>query len=65
MDRRPTKANRSATEQVPYSPLIRGIERETLPIARRYGLGGIAYGLLAAGWLSGKYRRGRVPIGPN
>ncbi|MFF2083914.1 aldo/keto reductase [Nocardia sp. NPDC058176] len=53
-----TKANRPATEQVPYSPLIRGIERETLPIARKYGLGVITYGPLAAGWLSGKYRLG-------
>ncbi|WP_278265791.1 aldo/keto reductase [Nocardia sp. AG03] len=53
-----TKANRPATEQVPYSPLIRGIERETLPIARAYGLGVLTYGPLAAGWLSGGYRLG-------
>ncbi|MFE5476284.1 aldo/keto reductase [Nocardia sp. NPDC056541] len=52
------KANRSGAEQVPYSPLIRGIERETLPIARKYGLGVITYGPLAAGWLSGGYRLG-------
>ncbi|MDF3304575.1 aldo/keto reductase [Rhodococcus sp. T2V] len=49
---------RSSSEQVPYSLLIRGIERETLPIARKYGLGVITYGPLAAGWLSGKYRIG-------
>ncbi|WP_216910116.1 aldo/keto reductase [Nocardia noduli] len=55
-DRR--KLNRPATEQVPYSPLVRGIERETLPVARKYGLGVITYGPLAAGWLSGKYRIG-------
>lgn len=55
-DRR--KLNRPATEQVPYSPLIRGIERETLPIARKYGLGVLTYGPLAAGWLSGQYRIG-------
>jgi aryl-alcohol dehydrogenase-like predicted oxidoreductase len=55
-DRR--KLNRPATEQVPYSPLIRGIERETLPIARKYGLGVLTYGPLAAGWLSGNYRIG-------
>ncbi|MGV9823270.1 aldo/keto reductase [Nocardia xishanensis] len=53
-----TKANRPATEQVPYSPLVRGIERETLPVARKYGLGVITYGPLAAGWLSGGYRLG-------
>ncbi|MGX1809258.1 aldo/keto reductase [Nocardia sp. NPDC055321] len=55
-DRR--KLNRPATEQVPYSPLVRGIERETLPIAREYGLGVITFGPLAAGWLSGNYRVG-------
>jgi len=55
-DRR--KLNRPATEQVPYSLLVRGIERETLPIAGKYGLGVISYGPLAAGWLSGKYRIG-------
>ncbi|MFR9768000.1 aldo/keto reductase [Nocardia sp. SC052] len=55
-DRR--KLNRPATEQVPYSLLVRGIERETLPIARRYRLGVLTYGPLAAGWLSGKYRAG-------
>ncbi|MGW4369515.1 aldo/keto reductase [Nocardia takedensis] len=55
-DRR--KLNRSASEQVPYSLLVRGIERETLPIARRYGLGVLTYGPLAAGWLSGAYRIG-------
>jgi aryl-alcohol dehydrogenase-like predicted oxidoreductase len=44
------------TEQVPYSPLIRGIERDTLPIARRFGLGVLTFGPLAAGWLSGAYR---------
>ncbi|MEV0248909.1 aldo/keto reductase [Nocardia sp. NPDC050712] len=55
-DRR--KLNRPATEQVPYSPLVRGIERETLPIAREHGLGVLTFGPLAAGWLSGKYRIG-------
>jgi aryl-alcohol dehydrogenase-like predicted oxidoreductase len=49
---------RPSSEQVPYSLLTRGIERETLPIARKYGLGVLTYGPLAAGWLSGKYRHG-------
>ncbi|MFF2393294.1 aldo/keto reductase [Nocardia sp. NPDC058114] len=53
-----TMANHSATEQVPRSPLIHGSERETLPIAREYGVGVITYGPLAAGWLSGNYRLG-------
>lgn len=52
------RLQRSVSEQVPYSILIRGIERETLPIARAYGLGVLTYGPLAAGWLSGTYRLG-------
>lgn len=52
------RRQRPVSEQVPYSLLIRGIERETLPIARSYGLGVLTYGPLAAGWLSGKYRLG-------
>ncbi|MGW6129095.1 aldo/keto reductase [Cellulomonas sp. NPDC055163] len=46
------------TEQVPYSLLVRGVEREVLPVAQRYGLGVLSYGPLAAGWLSGRYRVG-------
>ncbi|WP_019926095.1 aldo/keto reductase [Nocardia sp. BMG111209] len=55
-DRR--RLRRAVSEQVPYSLLVRGIERETLPIARKYGLGVLTYGPLAAGWLSGNYRLG-------
>ncbi len=46
------------TEQVPYSPLIRLVERTTLPVAQKYGLGILTFGPLAAGWLSGAYREG-------
>lgn len=46
------------TEQLPYSLLIRGAERDTFPVAQRYGLGVLTYGPLAAGWLSGAYRLG-------
>lgn len=46
------------TEQVPYSALIRLVERTTLPVARRYGLGVLSFGPLAAGWLNGAYRAG-------
>ncbi|MET7336912.1 aldo/keto reductase [Nonomuraea sp. NPDC005650] len=46
------------TEQPPYSLLVRSAEREVFPVARKYGLGVIGYGPLAAGWLSGKYRIG-------
>lgn len=48
------------TEQLPYSLLVRGAEREVFPVTRRYGVGVLSYGPLAAGWLSGKYRVGGV-----
>jgi aryl-alcohol dehydrogenase-like predicted oxidoreductase len=47
---------RPATEQPPYSMLVRGIEEEMLPVAERYGLGVLTYGPIAGGWLSGRYR---------
>lgn len=46
------------TEQVPYSALIRLVERTTLAAARAHGLGVLTFGPLAAGWLSGAYRQG-------
>jgi len=46
------------TEQLPYSLLVRGAEREVFPVVRQYGVGVLSYGPLAAGWLSGKYRLG-------
>lgn len=44
------------TEQLPYSLLIRGAEREVFPVTRQYGVGVLTFGPLAAGWLSGHYR---------
>ncbi|PRY55971.1 aldo/keto reductase [Glycomyces artemisiae] len=46
------------SEQLPYSLLIRTVEREVFPVVQKYGVGVISYGPLAAGWLSGKYRVG-------
>jgi aryl-alcohol dehydrogenase-like predicted oxidoreductase len=46
------------TEQLPYSLLVRGVEREVFPVVQKYGVGVISYGPLAAGWLSGRYRVG-------
>jgi aryl-alcohol dehydrogenase-like predicted oxidoreductase len=46
------------TEQLPYSLLVRSAEREVFPVVRRYGVGVLGYGPLAAGWLSGRYRIG-------
>ena len=45
------------TEQAPYSILCRGIERDVLPTARRYGMGVLTWSPLSGGWLTGKYTR--------
>jgi aryl-alcohol dehydrogenase-like predicted oxidoreductase len=50
---------RFATEQPPYSIFARGIERDVLPVAERYGMGVIPWSPLAGGWLTGRYRKGR------
>lgn len=47
------------TEQPPYSILNRGVEREVLPIAQRYGMGTLAWGSLAQGMLTGRARKGQ------
>jgi len=49
---------RFVTEQPPYSILVRGIEADLLPVARKYGLGVLPWSPLAGGYLSGRYRRG-------
>jgi aryl-alcohol dehydrogenase-like predicted oxidoreductase len=53
--------DRFVCEQPPYSILVRGIELDVLPVARRYGMGVIVWSPLAGGWLAGKYRRGEDP----
>ncbi len=50
--------SRFVTEQPPYSLLVRGIEADILPTAQKYGMGVIPWSPLAAGWLSGRYRKG-------
>ncbi len=45
-------------EQPAYSVLSRGIEREVLPVAQRYGMGTIVWSPLAQGLLTGRVRRG-------
>ena len=50
---------RFRTEQPPYSILSRGIEREVLPIAQRYGMGILVWGPLAQGMLTGRIRKGQ------
>ena len=49
--------NRFVTEQPPYNLLDRRIERELLPMLKTYGFGVIPWSPLAAGFLTGKYRR--------
>ncbi len=49
---------RFVCEQPPYSILVRGIEADVLPTAKRYGMGVIPWSPLAGGWLSGKFRAG-------
>ncbi|MHB1809038.1 MAG: aldo/keto reductase [Solirubrobacteraceae bacterium] len=50
---------RFATEQPPYSILVRGIEADVLPVAQRYGMGVIPWSPLAGGWLTGRWRKGQ------
>ena len=50
---------RIRTEQPPYSILTRGIEREVLPVAQRYGMGIMVWGPLGQGMLTGRVRRGQ------
>jgi aryl-alcohol dehydrogenase-like predicted oxidoreductase len=50
---------RFVCEQPPYSLLARRIERDVLPVCRRYGMGVIPWSPLAGGWLTGRYRKGQ------
>ena len=45
--------SRYLTEQPAYSILMRGIERDVLPVADRYGMGVLTWSPLASGWLTG------------
>lgn len=54
---------RLRTEQPSYSILARGIEREILPVAGRYGMGVLTWSPLSWGLLTGKYSGGQqTPI---
>jgi aryl-alcohol dehydrogenase-like predicted oxidoreductase len=54
---------RFVTEQPPYSILVRGIERDVLPVCERYALGVMVWAPLNGGWLTGKYLGGAAPSG--
>jgi aryl-alcohol dehydrogenase-like predicted oxidoreductase len=47
---------RPASEQPPYSVLVRGIESEVLPTCRRHRIGVLVWAPLNGGWLTGKYQ---------
>lgn len=50
---------RLATEQPPYSLLVRGIESDLLEVCQRYGMGVLSWSPLAGGWLSGRFGQGK------
>ncbi len=50
---------RFVTEQPPYSILVRGIERDLLPVCEKYGMGVLSWSPLAGGWLSGAFGAGK------
>jgi len=49
------------TLQAQYSLVVRDVEREAVPACKRFGMGILPWSPLAAGFLSGKYRRGQAP----
>ena len=53
---------RFVSEQPPYSMLVRGIETDVLPTCQRHGMAVIPWSPLAAGWLSGKWRKGTTEM---
>ena len=55
---------RYRTEQPPYWLLVRGIELDVLPTARRHGMGILTYSPLAGGWLSGSWTADSSPTSP-
>lgn len=56
---------RFVTEQPPYSILVRGVEQDILPTAQRHGMGILTYSPLAAGWLSGRWRKAQATPTPS
>ena len=49
---------RFRAEQPAYSLLNRGVEREVLPLAQRFGMGTLIWGPLGQGLLTGRVRKG-------
>jgi aryl-alcohol dehydrogenase-like predicted oxidoreductase len=53
--------DRFVTLQAQYSLVVRDLEREHVPLCRQWGLGILPWSPLAAGFLSGKYRKDAPP----
>ena len=51
---------RFVTEQPPYSILVRGIEKDVLPVCEKYEMGVLPWSPLAGGWLSGAFGEGKA-----
>ncbi|MCG8556650.1 MAG: aldo/keto reductase [Proteobacteria bacterium] len=49
------------TLQAQYSLVCRSLEREHIPLCRRFGTGLLPWSPLAGGFLTGKYQQGQVP----
>lgn len=49
------------SQQIQYNLLARAVEWEVVPAGEDAGVGTLLYGPLAQGWLTGKYRRDRLP----
>lgn len=50
---------RFVTEQPTYSLLNRSIEADVLPVTQEFDMGVLVWSPLSAGWLTGRYRKGR------
>ena len=50
---------RFVTEQPPYSILVRGIEKDVLPMCQKFNMGVLSWSPLAGGWLSGAFGSGK------
>lgn len=55
------RLERFVSLQAQYSLVVRDLERECLPVARKYGLGVLPWSPLAGGFLSGKYAKDQAP----
>lgn len=53
--------SRPISAQLPYSPVMREVEREVIPFCRNAGLGLLTINALAGGLLSGRYRYDQPP----